>query len=103
MGNQSPLLCRCPAGNLGFATESGDHGVAAGCPRRERPRGGRAAEQRDERAALHSITSSARASKVGGMAIPMALAVLRLMISSNLVGCAIGRSPGFSPFNTRPV
>src|SRR5262249_4786371 len=51
----------------------------------------------------HSITSSARASKVGGMAIPTALAVLRLMISSNLVGCAIGRSPGFSPFSTRPV
>src|SRR5262245_15941586 len=55
------------------------------------------------RTMCHSITSSARASKVGGMAIPTALAVLRLMISSNLVGCAIGRSPGFSPFSTRPV
>src|SRR5262249_42499869 len=33
--------------------------------RRERPRR-RAAEQRDELAALHSITSSARASSVGG-------------------------------------
>ena len=31
-------------------------------PRRERPRGRRAAEQRDELAALHSITSSATAS-----------------------------------------
>ena len=31
-------------------------------PRRERPRGCRAAEQRHERAAVHSITSSARAS-----------------------------------------
>jgi hypothetical protein len=31
----------------------------------ERPRG-RAAEKRDELAALHSITSSARASSVGG-------------------------------------
>src|SRR5262249_37821736 len=71
--------------------------------RRERPRGRRAAEQPDELAAPHSITSSARASSVGGMAIPTALAVLKLMISSNLVGCAIGRSPGFSPFNTRPV
>jgi hypothetical protein len=29
----------------------------------------RTAEQRDERAALHSITSSARASRVGGTAI----------------------------------
>jgi hypothetical protein len=32
---------------------------------RERPRGHRAAEQRDERAALHSITSSARVSSAG--------------------------------------
>ena len=33
--------------------------------RRERPRGRRAAEQRDELAASHSITSSAMASSVG--------------------------------------
>src|SRR5262249_53767505 len=51
----------------------------------------------------HSITSSARPSKVVRMAIPRALAILRLMISSNVVGRAIGRSPGFSPFNTRPA
>src|SRR5262249_62245571 len=49
--------------------------------RRERPRR-RAAEQRDELAALHSITSSARASSVGGTSRPSALAVLRLMIRS---------------------
>src|SRR5262249_44727806 len=46
--------------------------------RRERPRSGRAAEQRDEGAPLHlrghSITSSARASSVGGMSMPRALA-----------------------------
>ena len=47
----------------------------------------RAAEQRDELAPLHSITSSARASSVGGTSRPSALAVLRLMTSSNLVGC----------------
>ena len=35
--------------------------------RRERPRRRRAAEQRDELAPLHSITSSARASSDGGM------------------------------------
>src|SRR5260370_20623253 len=46
-------------------------------------------------AAFHSITSSARATKVGGMAMPTALAVFRLMISSNLVGCTIGRSFAF--------
>jgi hypothetical protein len=53
--------------------------------------------------ARHSITSSARATKVGGMVIPTAFAVFRLMTSSNLVGCTIGRFAGFSPFNTRPA
>src|SRR5262249_30692537 len=53
--------------------------------RRERP-GGRAAEQRDELAAFHSITSSARASSVGGTVRPSALAVLRLITSSYFVG-----------------
>jgi hypothetical protein len=62
------------------------------------------AEQRDELAPSHySITSSARASSVGGTSRPSALAVLRLMTSSNLVGCATGRSPGFSPLRMRPV
>ena len=36
---------------------------------------------------VHSITSSARASSVGGTSRPSALAVLRLMTSSYLVGC----------------
>jgi hypothetical protein len=35
----------------------------------------------------YSITSSARASSVGGISMLRALAVLRLMTSSNLVGC----------------
>jgi hypothetical protein len=61
--------------------------------RRERPRG-RAAEQRDELAALHSITSSASASRFGGISIPRVFAVFRLMISSNLVGCKTGNSAG---------
>src|SRR5262245_24155234 len=39
--------------------------------RRNRQRRCRAAEQRDERAALHSITSSARASSVSGTADPI--------------------------------
>jgi hypothetical protein len=51
------------------------------CARRERPRG-RPAEQRDELAADHSITSSARASTVAGMSRPSAFAVFRLMTSS---------------------
>src|SRR5450759_2069024 len=48
---------------------------------------------------LSSITSSARASSVGGILIPSALAVLRLMTSSNLVGCSTGKSAGLAPFN----
>ena len=31
------------------------------------------------------------------MVIPIAFAVLRLMMSSTLVGSSIGRSPGFAP------
>src|SRR5262245_3866757 len=58
----------------------------------------RAAEQRDELApADHSITSSARASRGGGTVRPSALAVVRLMTRSNLVGCSTGISPGFVP------
>jgi hypothetical protein len=40
--------------------------------------------------AFYSITSSARASNVGGMFKSSALAVLRLITSSNFVGCSIG-------------
>src|SRR5262249_7922106 len=69
--------------------------------RRERPRG-RAAEQRYEHAAAtHSITSSARASSVGGTSRPSALAVLRLMTSSYFGGVCTGRSAGFSPLRIR--
>src|SRR6516164_4727595 len=65
--------------------------------RRERPRRRRAAEERDELAAFHSITSSARASNDCGTSSPRALAVIRLMTKSNLVGCSTGRSAGFAP------
>src|SRR5499427_2494969 len=65
--------------------------------RRERPRNHRAAEQRDEIAAVHSITSSARAKNVSGIVRPSALAVLRLTTRSNLVGCSTGISAGFTP------
>src|SRR5262249_59888466 len=46
---------------------------------------------------LYSITSSARTSSVDGTLRPSALAVLRLMTSSNLVGCSTGSSEGFAP------
>src|SRR5262249_40077629 len=57
--------------------------------------GSRAAEQRDEVAPFHSMTSSARARNEDGTSSPSALAVLRLITSLNLVGACIGRSPGF--------
>jgi hypothetical protein len=47
------------------------YAVALPRPRRERPRR-RAAEEGDELAALHSITSSAMASSIGGMSSPIA-------------------------------
>src|SRR5262249_15554177 len=65
-----------------------------------RPRGG-AAEQRDELASLHSITSSARASRLSDTVRPSAFAVLRLIASSYLVGACTGRSAGFSPLRIR--
>src|SRR5262249_6045330 len=70
--------------------------------RRERPRG-RAAEQRDEVAPFHSITSSARPTSGSGTLRPSALAVFRLMINSTLVVCWTGRSPGFSPLRILPT
>src|SRR5262249_56733218 len=64
--------------------------------RHDRPRG-RAAEQGEERAALHSITSSAVASSTYGTVTPSALAAFMLTTNSNLVGRSIGRSPGRAP------
>jgi hypothetical protein len=52
---------------------------------------------------LHSITSSAVASKVGGTARPSALAALALITSSNLIGCSTGRSEGWVPPRTLPA
>ena len=68
--------------------------------RRQRPRS-RTAEQRHELAPLHSITSSARASSVGGISMPSAFAALRLMTSSYFVGACTGRSAGFAPLRMR--
>src|SRR5262249_25707 len=56
-----------------------------------------------EEHAWYSITSSARASSVGGTSMPSAWAVCRLMTNSNVVGCITGRSAGFSPLRMRPV
>jgi len=52
---------------------------------------------------IYSTTSSASASNVVGTSKPSALAVDRLITSSNLVDRWIGRSPGFSPLRMRPT
>jgi hypothetical protein len=51
----------------------------------------------------YSITSSARASRVGATSRPSAFAVFRLMMNSNLVGCNTGRSAGLAPLRIRPM
>jgi hypothetical protein len=49
----------------------------------------------------HSITWSARASKVGGILRPSFLALRRLTTSSIAVGCSMGSSAGLAPFRMR--
>src|SRR5262249_2031151 len=71
------------------------------CARRERPRNHRAAEQRDELALVHSMTSSARCCRIQGTSRPSAFAVMRLMTSSNFVGASTGSSPGLAPRRMR--
>src|SRR5262249_2518871 len=71
-------------------------------PRHHRPCC-RAAEQRDEVAALHSVTSSARGRRLGGTSRPSARAVGRLMTSSNLLDCMTGKSAGLAPLRMRPT
>src|SRR5262245_3275353 len=60
-------------------------------------RGG--ADKDDEIPAFHSITYSAWASSAGGILMPSAFAVLRLITSSNLVDSITGRSAGLDPFS----
>ena len=51
----------------------------------------------------HSITSSARASSVGGTSRPSIRAVSWLITSSNLLDCTTGKSTGFAPLRMRPT
>src|SRR5262249_33655617 len=81
----------------------GPHPLALLRARRERPRHRGTGEKRDELAAPHSITSSASASNLSGPFRPSALAVLRLMVRSNFVGCTTGKSPGLAPLRIRPT
>jgi hypothetical protein len=89
------------------AAEKSDHRHCSFFGRLLRTRGirpcGRTANQRDELAPPHSITSSASASTRSGIWRPSALAALRLMMNSNLLACMIGRSAAFSPLTIRPA
>src|SRR5262249_27520953 len=71
------------------------------------PRNVRFLPKADKRTATkkhnYSITSSAIASSLSGISRPSALAVLRLMMSSNLVGCITGKSAGLAPLRIRPT
>src|SRR5262249_57414 len=49
------------------------------------------------RPSLHLITVSARAIPLGGIVRPIWLAVFRLIMNSNLVGCSTGKSAGLAP------
>src|SRR6516164_3956033 len=101
---ESRDVCLCFRVALRIAHQCSDppHPVSLLRARRERPCRGASAEQGDELAPLHSITSSARASSVDGTSSPNALAVLRLMTNSYLVGSMTGRSAGLaSPLRIR--
>src|SRR5262249_58897597 len=100
---RSPLLCRRPTGDL--ASESGGCRRSVGASVMSNlPHGAGDTLTRIQSSARlaallaalnrgdHSITSSARARSVGGTSRPSALAVLRLMTSSYLVGACTGRS-----------
>src|SRR5262249_4987089 len=87
-----------------FGVKSGHRALQSPCPLYTRKRTcalqlGMSAMGQKRTHALHqwSINWSARSSTVGGIVRPSSLAVFRLMISSNLVGCSTGISPGFAP------
>src|SRR5262249_8242484 len=65
--------------------------------RRERPRSRCAADELDELAPVHSITSSPRSRNSRLTVNPSIRAVLRFTTRSNLLGCSIGISAGFVP------
>src|SRR5262249_53324101 len=67
------------------------------------PNSSRTGDKGDERAALHSITSSARAISEGGTVRPSAFAVFKLITNSNFLGCNTGKSAGLSPLRMRPA
>jgi hypothetical protein len=74
------------------------HALALLRSRHDRPHHRRAADQRDEPAPFHSITSSARSKNVSGIARPSALTVVRLMTKLELGRLLDRKVSGFTPF-----
>src|SRR6516164_1126825 len=77
--------------------EETDHWHGRLLPSRDERPHRRAAEQRDERAPFHSMSSSASNWSELGTSMPSALAVCMLITNSNLVACKTGSSAGFVP------
>jgi hypothetical protein len=102
---EAAVECRDDVGGLGrrsAAEEPNSRHRRLLRARPERPRC-RTAEQRDECAPLHSITSSAVASSACSTLRPRTFAVCRLMTNSNLAARITGSSAAFSPLRMRPV
>src|SRR5262249_45538876 len=102
LGKSAPVGCQISQPKIRrHAVEEADHRQRL-CIGRKRPCCCRASEHCDELApSHHSITSSARARRVGGTSSPSALAVLRLITNSYFVGACTGSSAGFSPLRMR--
>src|SRR6516162_2837448 len=96
-GRRVPGACVCVA--LGIAHQHADapHTLSLLRAHCYGPRRRCAAENRDELAASHSITSSARARNGSGMVNPIARAVLILRTNSNFVACSTCKSAGCVP------
>ena len=59
--------------------------------------------EQSQQGGAYSITSSARASSVGGTLRPRARAVGRFIANTNLADCTTGKSAGFSPLMILPA
>ena len=68
-----------------------------------RPKWARSDQSALRQNAPYSITSSASASSLSGIVKPSALAVFKLMTSSNFVDCTTGRSAGLAPLRICPA